>query len=165
MLGAVTARGPAQVRRLAVIYALLDPKPDGGAIVSVAHLRAALEVWRYCEESAAYIFGDKLGDPTADTILAELRRAGFEGRTRNEMRDLFGRHRTAADLDRALASLGAAGAIRQETESTGGRPRTRYFCAESVKSAESHPKQGLTALKALNAQGEGAGNGEVEARG
>ncbi len=104
MLGAVTARGPAQARRLAVIYALLDPKPDGGAIVGVAHLRAALEVWRYCHESAAYIFGDRLGDPTADTILAELRRAGFEGRTRNDLRDLFGRHRTAADLDRALAA-------------------------------------------------------------
>ena len=74
-MGAITARGPAQARRLAVIYALLDPKPDGGAIVTGPHLRAALGVWRYCQESARFIFGEKLGDPTADAILAELQRA------------------------------------------------------------------------------------------
>ena len=39
-----------------------------------AHLEAALEVWRYCAQSAAYIFGRRTGDPVADEILAELRK-------------------------------------------------------------------------------------------
>jgi hypothetical protein len=50
MLGAVTARAEAQ---LALIYAVLD----GAALIARPHLEAALEVWRYCDESAAYIFG------------------------------------------------------------------------------------------------------------
>jgi hypothetical protein len=127
LLGAVTARGPAQVRRLAVIYALLDPLPDGSPIVTAPHLRAALEVWRYCSDSAAYIFGAALGDETADAILAELRRAGAEGRTRNELRNLFGRHRSAQDLDRAIARLSEGKLIHGLSEATAGRPRTRYY--------------------------------------
>src|SRR5262249_32964711 len=47
LVGALTARGEAQVLRLSCIYALLDCSP----VVDLPHLRAALEVWRYCEES------------------------------------------------------------------------------------------------------------------
>jgi hypothetical protein len=55
--------------RLAMLYALLD----GTNIVGRPHMEAALAVWEYCEASARHIFGDKLGDPTADEILAVLR--------------------------------------------------------------------------------------------
>ena len=73
MLGAVSSRAEAQVLRLSMLYALLDCS----AVIHVPHLVAALALWDYCEESARWIFGDTLGDPVADTILANLRRAGI----------------------------------------------------------------------------------------
>ena len=67
MLGAVTARAEAQTLRLALAYALLDGMVD----IEPEHLQAALAVWRYCDQSAAHLFGTALGDPVAD----EIRRA------------------------------------------------------------------------------------------
>ena len=61
--------GAAQVLRLSLIYALLDCAAE----IRWEHLVAALEVWRYCQDSAKHIFGDALGDPTADEILRALR--------------------------------------------------------------------------------------------
>jgi hypothetical protein len=53
-LDAITQRAAAQVRRVALIYAVLDQSNR----IRPAHLRAAIEVWRYCEDSAAYLFAD-----------------------------------------------------------------------------------------------------------
>jgi hypothetical protein len=65
LVGAVTSRAEAQVMRIACLYALLD----GLREVRREHLLAGLAVWKYCEASARYIFGDALGDPLADTVL------------------------------------------------------------------------------------------------
>ena len=96
MLGAITARAEAQVMRLASVYAALD----GSAVIEVEHLHAGPAVWDYAEQSVAHIFGDALGDPTADELLRELRRL-----TGDAMRDLFGRHKTSEQIGRALAVL------------------------------------------------------------
>jgi hypothetical protein len=99
LLGAVTSRAEAQVMRLACVYALLDCS----RIIRKPHLEAALDVWRYCEESARFIFGDSLGDPVADEILRSLR-AATDGLTRTELSNLFGRNRSAREIGRALKS-------------------------------------------------------------
>jgi hypothetical protein len=78
--GAVTSRGVAQVNRLSCVYALLDKSP----VVQTQHLRAALAVWRYCEDSAKFIFGNSLGDPNADKILTALRQSK-DGLTRTQI--------------------------------------------------------------------------------
>lgn len=52
-VGSMTARGPAHVRRLALILALLDLSPE----VDCEHIHAARKIWDYCEDSARYIFG------------------------------------------------------------------------------------------------------------
>ena len=44
---------------------------DETTVVSGHHMRAALALWQYVEDSVAWIFGDKLGDHIADTILDE----------------------------------------------------------------------------------------------
>ncbi len=80
LLGSLTARAEAQVMRLACLYAL----GDGSKVVQASHLRAALEVWRFCFNSAAYIFGDSLGDRQADVLLAALKAAGSAGLTRSD---------------------------------------------------------------------------------
>ena len=117
LLGAVTSRAEALVMRLATIYAILDCSD----LICPDHLRAALAVWKYCEASAAYIFGDSLGDPVADEILRALRNRKPEPMTRAEISDLFKRHRTATEIDRALATLADAGLARRATVATPGR--------------------------------------------
>lgn len=101
MLGSMTARAEAHVMRLACLYALADGEP----IVSVAHLQAAFAIWKYCYESAAILFGDRVGDRVADAILAELRRRAPERITRTEISELFNRNKPASELNRALELL------------------------------------------------------------
>jgi hypothetical protein len=109
--------------RIALIYAVLDCSRQ----IRKEHLEAALEVWRYCEDSAKHIFGDALGDPTADTILGALRHnAG--GLTRQEINALFGGNQKAAEIQRALLVLHNAGSARFEREEKGrGRKPERWY--------------------------------------
>jgi len=123
LFGAATGRGEPQVLRLALVYALLDRSEK----IRIEHLRAGLAIWRYCEASALYIWGDALGDPTADEILRVLRAAGQAGMTRWEITNHFGRNKTASELERACRVLTELGLVRFDTESTGGRSSTRYW--------------------------------------
>jgi hypothetical protein len=119
LLGALTARPEAQTLRLGVAYALLD----GSAVIDRLHLLAAHAVWRYCEASAAYIFGERLGDPVADRLREALFAAGGEGLDFTEQRDLFGRHVSAARLEQAREALHRRGEAETSAVETGGRPR------------------------------------------
>jgi len=118
VFGAATSRAEAHVARLAVIYAALDRD----VCVRVEHLRAALEVWRYCEESAAFIFGGRLEDPVAERLLQALKSAP-EGLTKRQMRDVLGHHVKADRMDVALGFLAARDLADGHAEPTGGRPR------------------------------------------
>lgn len=120
LLGAVLSRGEAQVLRLSLIYALLDCSSE----IRVEHLFAAIAVWEFCEESAVLIFGNRLGDPTADRVLEALRNAGLKGMSENEIYDLFGRNKSANERARALNLLATFGLARADKQETGGRPRT-----------------------------------------
>jgi hypothetical protein len=99
-----------------MIYALLDQSQE----IRQPHLAAALAAWRYCEESATFIFGDRLGDPTADDIL-HLLRSSSTGVTRNQIMDLFQRNKSSAEINRALSVLQSLGLARSDRTSTGGR--------------------------------------------
>jgi hypothetical protein len=125
MYGAMTSRAEAQVMRLACIYALLDLS----RVVRAEHLMAALALWEYVERSVAYVFGDAIGDPDADLILHALR-CKPEGMTRTEIRDLFGRHNSAAEIARTLGTLLEHELARREEQDTGGRPTERWYAAD-----------------------------------
>lgn len=147
LLGALTARAEAQVMRLACLYAL----GDGSHVVRVPHLEAALEVWRYCFDSAAYIFGDSLGDPEADRLLAALKAAGGTGLTRSEIIvDVFQKHLSATRLSHIMAVLQeAALAVCRRDESRGGRPAERWLyapanCERSEESLAAGQPQGTS---------------------
>ncbi|MDP9364973.1 MAG: YfjI family protein [Chloroflexota bacterium] len=118
LLGAVTARAPAQVLRLSLDYALLDRS----RLIRAEHLIAALALWDYCFASARHVFGDATGDPTADRILRDLRANG--DKDKEDLIHLFGRHVKAAEIERATALLADAGLIESAKEDTGGRART-----------------------------------------
>jgi Protein of unknown function (DUF3987) len=125
LLGAITDRAEAQTVRLALVYALLDQAQQ----IDVVHIKAALAVWRYCVASARYIFGDLVGNPTADTILRALRAAGVNGLSRTDLVNLFGRNLSANQIDAALVALLSAGKVQRRSikRSTGsGRPREMW---------------------------------------
>lgn len=123
LLNAVTARAAPHVIRLAMIYALTD----GSHAVRPAHLNAALEVWRYCEDSAAYIFGNSLGDETADAIYRSLA-SSKTGLTRTDMfTGLFNKNKPSGEISRALSVLSRSGLASSERVSTEGRAKEVWF--------------------------------------
>ena len=122
LFGAVTSRAEPQVLRLALVYALLDRS----TVIKKQHLKAALAVWRYCERSARYIFGDSPGNVVADKILRGLR-AARKGLTRNDIREIFSHNRSESEISNALGILEEHGLARCVREETGGRPSERWF--------------------------------------
>jgi len=125
LLGAMTARAEAQTLRLAMIYALLDLDE----LIRVPHLEAALAVWKYSYQTCRWLWGQRLGDPVADAIMAALRRAGEKGLTRTQIySDLFRRNVPRDRIEAALSALAGAGLARAEKRSGGGRPIEVWVC-------------------------------------
>jgi hypothetical protein len=109
--------------RLSVVYAGLD----GTSEIDAPHLKAAWAVWRFCEDSAAYIFESATGDEVADRLLRSLREAAPAGLDGTQQRDLFGRHVSGDRLANARQQLEDLGLAETVTEDTGGRPRIITF--------------------------------------
>jgi hypothetical protein len=128
LLGAILSRAEAQVLRLAIVYAVLDMSE----VVDVEHLEAALAVWKYCEDSVRYVFGDRLGDPVADNILTALRNSP-NGLTRTDIRDLFSRHMRETRIESALAVLLQNNLAKVIKSNTGGRPTETWFSITATK--------------------------------
>jgi hypothetical protein len=119
LFGTMTARADAQCRRLALVYALLDRSHQ----VRIEHLRAALEVWSFSEDSVRHIFGDATGDDIADSVL-KLLVTSSDGMTTTEIHQSFGRHKTSEQLRRALSLLQERGLVATRRQETGGAPLT-----------------------------------------
>jgi hypothetical protein len=148
MLGAITARAEAQVLRLSGIYALLDCSKE----IRVDHLRAALALWRYCEDSARWIFQTGTGNKNADKILAALKAAGEKGLTKLQITgDVFNRNTTKFEIDEALRLLHGLKRATWKQETTTGRPAERWFFIaqpyeENEESALAEGKMGDTSF-------------------
>jgi hypothetical protein len=122
LFGSLTSRAEAHVLRLSCIYALLDHSAE----VQRCHLEAALALWKYCEDSAEFIFGAALGNQVADQILKSLGNAP-DGLTRNDLRGLSCGHRSSAEIGAALGILVERALVECEKENTSGRPVERWF--------------------------------------
>jgi hypothetical protein len=110
LAGAATARAEAHTVRIALLYALLDCSE----VIRLEHLDAALAFWAYSAASARWVFGDSIGDPTADEIWS-LARQRHEGITRTEVSNLFSRNKKAREIDRALQALIDTGRLERAT--------------------------------------------------
>ena len=119
-------RGEAQVIRLAMLYAALD---GTNGEITPEHLNAALAVWEYCEHSARWVFGERLGDPLADSIFEALQTHG-DGMTRTDISNFLGRNAKAERIATALQFLHGHGKARSEQKQVVeglGRPVERWF--------------------------------------
>ena len=119
--GSVTARTPQQVIRLSLISAIIN----GHTHMENPDQQAAAEYWRYCDDSAKYIFGDRLEDMRAAKILQTLRELP-NGMTKRQMYETW-RHDPKEDLDASLTLLEKVGLAYRRMEQTGGRPTERWF--------------------------------------
>ena len=125
------------VCRIAVIYALLDCD----TVVREHHLRAAAAVWRYCVESARYVFGDAVGSALADKLRIGLRDAGAKWLSRDQIRRNVIRSNNvrAAQIEDALQLLLDHGLVEHKVESTGGKPAELWRSAEIREEREETP--------------------------
>lgn len=120
--GAITSRAEAHVLRLSMIYALLD----GSSRIKLVHLKAALECWRYCQDSALYIWGDFTQNGIAEKIRAALSDAGKNGLTRSQLNRELGGRIAVDDYEPELRKMIQAGEIIEFSKPTTGRPVTIY---------------------------------------
>ena len=126
--------------RLAMIYACWD----GADRIELDHLTAAVAIEEFSRKSVEYIFGDALGDPVADTILAGLKNAGLAGSTRTEINNLFSRNVPANQISRALDELSRRGlAGQRKGESTNGRPPEIWFLVERGATGKPRSEGGI----------------------
>jgi hypothetical protein len=88
-----------------------------------------------------FLFGDALGDPVADTILTALR-ASENGLTRTEISSLFGRNKSAAEIERALKLLHNQQLATREQEQTEGRSIERWRACSTKQTEDTNEGQG-----------------------
>jgi len=135
LIGALTARTPAQICRVALILALADRRREIGK----DHLLAAMSLVDFSNRSAAFTFGAGMGDKVQDEILAWLGDAG--NMTKAEMFGALHRHVSRDQLDRALRALELAGrVVRVSTRPTGpGRPPEIWAASQNRESMRKTP--------------------------
>ena len=122
-LGKVITRGAPYVLRIAAIYAALECAHT----IEPIHLAAAREVWRYSVNSARTVFGDELSSPDAQRTLEALAASEDKTLTREQVHELFHRHRSAAVLTRLRDKLIAAGRIEAVLETTPDGKKTEWW--------------------------------------
>lgn len=98
LAGAMTARSAAHIRRLALIYALLDEYD----VVDTQHLQAAERMWNYCRESARYIF---LGTTTEQDRIHRYLEVNGPATLPQIRRGLFHDHKKADWVKSQVAGL------------------------------------------------------------
>ena len=119
----MTARAPQMVLRLALITAAIN----GQHVIKPEHLSAAEEIWRYCDDSTKYIFGDKMDDQVAIDIMQALRAVSPSGLNRTQIYKIWKGHITRQDIDRSLLWISHTGIARVEKIDTGGRPSEMWY--------------------------------------
>ncbi len=125
--GAMTARAEAYVVRLACLYAVLDMSNE----IRLEHLRAALEVWRYSQDSVRHLFGSNVENTLEDRILTFIE-SSESGVSRTDINDFLS-HNVHSDLiNQKLNALESKGLITIDEIKTAGRPKEIYRSTKLV---------------------------------
>jgi molybdenum cofactor biosynthesis enzyme MoaA len=85
-------------------------------------------LWRYCEDSARWVFQTETGNKNADRILAALRVAAKKGLTKWQITvDVFNRNVPKFEIDEALRLLHQLRLTYCVIEKTATKPAERWF--------------------------------------
>jgi len=121
IIGDVLARATNHVIRLSMLHALLDKK----SIIEPCHIQAALATWRYCEQSARYIFESQAaGDPLQRKILDALQDGP---KTATDIYNLLQKNIKSSRIKTAIKELMSQNKIDSSIEKGSGPPKTTYF--------------------------------------
>ena len=120
IVGCLTDRAEAHVLRLAMLFALLDLKPDEAPEISVDHLNAAVAFWNYCDASVRSIFGAL--SKHAKDVKAVLDEGKPSELSRDHIKAALGNHLWGDKLTVALDELRREGLADFRRVETGGRP-------------------------------------------
>ncbi|MDR3457548.1 MAG: hypothetical protein P4N60_08890 [Verrucomicrobiae bacterium] len=120
--GAITSRAEAHVLRLSIIYALFD----GSSQIDLCHLKAALECWRYSQDSAQYIWGDFAQGGLAEKIRIALTGAGDAGLTRSQLNNALGGRIAADEISAEVDKMISSGEVMSVMKTTTGRTATIF---------------------------------------
>jgi hypothetical protein len=105
LAGKMLTRAAAHVRRLAMLYALIDMTDT----ISREHFVAAERLWSYCEESAIFIFGGMTKEQMR--ILKWIENRGAAATVKQVREELYSRNRKVADIRGDLAHLVKVGRL------------------------------------------------------
>ncbi len=121
LLGIVVARAAWFVTRLSLVYAVAE----GDSEIRRRHVEAALSLWRYCRDSAAWALGGRAGNSLEQQLLEAISLAGPAGMSLTAQSAAFGRNITAARIAAARGLLEERGLIETVVRATAngrGRP-------------------------------------------
>jgi hypothetical protein len=105
LAGKMTTRGAAHVRRIAMLYALIDQRDQ----IDLEHFQAAEKLWSYCEESALFIFNGATREQLRILNWIENRSTAV---TFNQIREeLYSRNRKAVAIRSDLQQMVNAGQL------------------------------------------------------
>ncbi len=126
VVGAILGRAEAQILRLSMLAALCR----GESVIDEVDLAAALDLWRYVDDTVRMLFGHG-EDPLVSKIIAAVRAA--PGISRSDLHRTVAKAMPAAQFVAALARAAAMGAIIPETVKTAGRDREVWKPREMQK--------------------------------
>lgn len=119
LYGSVIARAEAQVLRIAMVYSLLDLSPK----IRLVHLKSAIALWDYCEQSAEFLFHTNYVDPQEEKLLKFLNSGS---KTKTELIKHFGNGNTRKLDDLLKTAVKKGKVVEDKIKPSSGKPTISY---------------------------------------
>jgi hypothetical protein len=126
IVGALTAREAAQVRRLSMIIALLNGKNE----IDVESLKFGEAIFNYSVRTLKEIYGVKSGDPLTDKIY-DLLKTFRHGLSRSQLHESLSKNYQKGSLDYSLNSLKSQRLVDFKKIETEGRPQEIWYIIDN----------------------------------
>jgi len=130
-----TDRANAIIPRVALIYAVVAQSEK----IRLVDLKSGEAFWKYAEQTAVTIWGQTLGNRTADDILNLIYSTSYAV-SLTEISNFFNRNKSREDITEALNLLIAFELVMESKKSTNGREATLYEPFLKEDEAE-HPEE------------------------